>query len=169
MDTLQAIYTRRSIRRFTEQAVSDDDIHELLDAAMTAPSAGNAQPWEFVVVRQRAALEGIAQRHPYAAMAAKAPLAIVVCADTNREKYPGFWPQDCSAAIQNLLLAARAKGMGSVWTGVYPIEDRVKVFQEFFGLPAHVMPLGIVVLGYPDQPFTEQHRFDAAKVHQEKW
>lgn len=169
MNTLESIHSRRSIRRFTEQTITDEQLHTLLDAAMTAPSAGNAQPWEFIIVRSQEGREGIARRHPYAAMALKSQVCVAICGNTANEKYPGFWPQDCAAAIQNLLLAARDLGIGSVWTGVYPLEDRIKNFKEFFNLPEHVIPLGIVVLGYPDQPFTEHHRFDASKVHQETW
>lgn len=169
MNTLETIYSRRSIRRFTDEAISDEHLHEMLDAAMTAPSAGNAQPWEFIVVRSQEGRDGIARHNAYAAMALKAPMCIVVCGNTAQEKHPGFWPQDCAAAIQNLMLAARHLGIGTVWTGVHPVEDRVAAFKELFNLPEHVIPLGIVVLGHPDQPFTEHHRFDATKIHQEKW
>lgn len=169
MNTLETIHSRRSIRRFTDHPITDEQLHTLLDAAMTAPSAGNAQTWEFIIVRSQEGREGIARRHPYAAMALKAQVCIVVCGNTANEKHVGFWPQDCAAAIQNMLLAARDLDIGSVWTGVYPVEDRINSFKEFFNLPEHVIPLGIVALGHPDQPFTEHHRYDASKVHVEKW
>lgn len=169
MDIFEAIFTRRSIRKYTDALVSQEDITLLLSAAMSAPSAGNAQPWRFIVVQAQAQRDAIARLHPYAQMAPKAPLCIAVCADTQAEKYPGFWPQDCSAAIQNLMLAARGKGIGTVWTGIYPIADRVAAFQELFKLPEHIIPLGVVVVGYPDQPFTEHNRYDAQKVRFETW
>ena len=169
MDIFEAIFTRRSIRRYTQSPVSEEHIRQILDAAMSAPSAGNAQPWDFIVIRDAARRAGIAARHPYAAMATEAPVCIAVCADTTREKYPGFWPQDCSAAIQNMLLAARGLGLGTVWTGIYPIAERVSIFKEFLELPEAVIPLAVVVLGHPDQPFAEKHRYDPARVRQEKW
>jgi len=115
MDAIEAILTRRSIRRFRDEPVSDDLIETLLRAAMAAPSAGNQQPWHFVVIRDRETLDTTSTVHPYATMAAEAALAIVVCGDTTLEMHKGFWVQDCAAAIQNLLLAAHASGLGAVW------------------------------------------------------
>ncbi|MEG2172914.1 MAG: nitroreductase family protein [Desulfovibrionaceae bacterium] len=169
MDTFETIFTRRSIRSFTPQEISETDITHILSAAMSAPSAGNAQPWDFIVVRDQAGREAITQCTPYAGMAPQAPVCVIVCADTSREKYPGFWVQDCAAAMQNLLLAARAKDIGSVWIGIHPVEDRIATVKKLFGLPAQVMPLGIAVLGYSDQKFTEHNRYNAAKVHHETW
>lgn len=109
MDIFEALFTRRSIRKYTQEDVSDEDLNILLKAAMLAPSASNRQPWHFVVVRDPEVRAALAGRHPYAKMAADAPVVIVVCADLNEEKTPGFWVQDCSAATQNLMLAARQK------------------------------------------------------------
>lgn len=169
MNVFDAIFTRRSIRKYLPDPISQEDLDRILGAGMSAPSAGNSQPWRFIVVRDQAARQSIAELHPYAKMAAGAPLSVAVCADTQAEKYPGFWVQDCSAAIQNMLLAARGLGIGSVWTGIYPVQERVAAFAEFFRLPAHIVPLGIVVLGYADQPFTEHNRYDGRKVFEEKW
>lgn len=169
MDTFETIFTRRSIRKFTEQPVSEADIAEILDAAMSAPSAGNCQPWEFIVVREQAGRDAIGACSPYAGMASKAPVCIMVCADTSREKHAGFWVQDCSAAMQNLLLAARAKGIGSVWIGLHPVAERSHAAQKNFGLPEHVHVLGVAALGYTEQHFSKQQRYDEAKVHSEKW
>lgn len=169
MDIFEAIFTRRSIRAFTEQPISESDITAVLEAAMNAPSAGNCQPWEYIVVREQAGRDAIATCSPYAGMAPHAAVCIVVCADTSREKHAGFWVQDCAAAMQNLLLAARAKGIGSVWIGLHPVPERVLATQKAFALPEHVQPLGIAVLGYPTKEFYEQKRYDAAKVHNEKW
>ncbi len=169
MNTLESIFTRRSIRKFNDKAVSDTDVTTLLQAAMAAPSAGNAQPWRFIVVREKSTFENIAKLHPYAQMAKESSVCIVVCADLEAEKYPGFWVQDCSAAIQNILLAARDLNMGTVWTGVTPIAERAAAFKELFALPEHAEVLGIIVCGYTDQDFKSRETFDAGKIFQEKW
>lgn len=117
MDALDAIMTRRSVRRFSSEPVDDATVRALLGAAMQAPSAANEQPWQFVVIDDRGALDAIPSFSPYAASVRGAPLGILVCADTRSLPFPGFWVQDCSAAIQNLLLAAHALGLGAVWTG----------------------------------------------------
>lgn len=169
MDILTAIHTRRSVRAFTGERVAEEDVKALLDAAMIAPSAGNAQPWQFAVIDDRSLLEQIPAINPYAAAAKSAPLGILVCGDLQAEKYPGFWVQDCSAAIQNLLLAAVAKGLGTVWTGVHPIEERVTAFRALLGIPEHVVPLGFIVIGHPKAEQKAQSRFDEQKVHRNRW
>lgn len=102
-------------------------------------------------------------------MAPKSPVSVLVCGNLSKEKYAGFWVQDCSAAIQNMLLAARAYGIGTVWCGIHPIEERVAAFRKAFALPEHIVPLGLVVMGYSDQPFTERKVFDAQKIHYERF
>jgi nitroreductase len=169
MDTFTALHTRRSIRNFTDQAVSEEALHALLDAAMIAPSAGNAQPWQYIVVDDAAILRQVPDINPYAGMAPKAPVSIVVCGDLSAEKYQGFWVQDCSAAIQNMLLAATALGLGTVWTGIHPMRDRVSAFQQLLKLPEHIVPLGLIVIGHPAAPFEKKSRFDAAKIHHNFW
>lgn len=169
LETLQAIHTRRSIRRFQSEPVSAGIVEEILSAAMMAPSAGNEQPWQFVVITDRDLLDAVAVIHPYANMAAHAPLAILLCGDLSLEKYSGFWVQDCSAAMQNLLLAVHAKGLGAVWTGIYPVEDRVKKFRSCFSLPDHVIPLGLAVIGYADQNPESISRFRPDRVHHNTW
>ena len=169
MDTLEAILTRRSIRKFLPKAVSRAEIEELLQAAMAAPSAGNAQPWLFLVITDKAKLAQIPAIHPYAAMCPESAAGILVCSDPRIEKYAGFWPQDCSAATQNLLLAARARELGTVWCGIYPLEERMRAFRGVFGLPEAIMPFALVALGHADQPFGRRDRFDAARVHWETW
>ena len=169
MEALEAILTRRSIRTYKDEPVSDETIGTLLQAAMASPSAGNQQPWAFVVIRDRAVLDTIPAVHPYAPMAAGAPLAIVVCGDPSREKYKDFWVQDCAASTQNLLLAAHASGLGAVWCGVHPAEERVTAMRELLGLPAHVIPLSLVVLGIPEEAKGPADRFDASRVHYDRW
>lgn len=169
MDTIEAILTRRSVRSFTAEPVSPEVAQELLRAAMQAPSAGNQQPWQLVVLDERALLERVAAAHPYAPMAAHAPLAIVVCGDTRLERHTGYWVQDCSAAVQNLLLAAHARGLGAVWTGVYPRAERVQAFQDLLHLPPEVIPLAMVVLGHPSQAVPPADRFLPDRVHRNGW
>lgn len=169
MDALECLHSRHSVRQYTDEAVSDAEIKTMLDAAMIAPSAGNAQPWHFVVVRDRAMLNKVPAIHPYAGMAAHAPLGILVCGKLDEEKYPGFWVQDCSAATQNLLLAANALGLGAVWTGIYPVEERVAAFKKLFGLPESAVPLAFLVIGRPESAGQRRSRYSEAKVHLDKW
>ncbi len=169
MDVIEAIHTRRSIRKYTDQDVSEDQIRQLLEAAMMAPSAGNEQPWHFIVIRDKTTLEKVKDINPFAGMAPKAPVAVLVCADLSLEKYDGYWVQDCSAAVQNILLAAHGLGLGAVWTGVYPDKDRVPKFSELFQLPQQVIPLGLIVLGHPVSQPNSKSRFNPDRVHQETW
>lgn len=146
---MHEIFKRRSIRKYLDKPVAKEDIDDLLRAAMAAPSAGNEQPWEFIVVDDKNVLKKIADVQPYAKMLYEAPVAIVVCGDLNKEKHKGFWVQDCSAATQNILLEATDKGLGTVWIGVYPDDTRVKDISNIFGIPSNVIPLSIVAVGYP--------------------
>ena len=169
MDAMEAILTRRSVRKYTSQTVSDDLVKKLLEAAMAAPSAGNEQPWHFVVITDRAALDEIPKFHEYSQMLKEAPAAILVCGDETLEKYQGYWVQDCSAATENLLLAAHALGLGAVWLGVYPIEERVDATRVLLNLPAHVIPFAIIALGYPAEPTGPADRYDSSRVRHNTW
>ncbi len=169
MDVIEAIHTRRSIRKFQQKPVPDDLVHDLLAAAMSAPSAGNQQPWHFLVITDPQTLGKVPAINPYAAMAKGAPLGILICGDLELEKYPGYWVQDCSAAVQNLLLAAHGKGLGAVWTGIYPLNDRVEGFKKLCHLPEKVIPLALVVIGYPAQTLSAEDRFRADRVHRNNW
>ena len=169
MEALEAILTRRSIRRYTAQPVPDEVTRMLLEAAMSAPSAGNEQPWHFVLISERRLLDEIPRFHPYADMLREAPLAILVCGDLTLERYEGYWVEDCSAATQNLLLAAHASGLGAVWVGIHPEEDRVRRMRKLLDLPAHVIPLALVPIGYPGEHIPRAHRFDATRVHTNGW
>jgi len=169
MDTFDAIFSRRSVRQYTSKVVPDALVTELLKAAMAAPSAGNEQPWQFIVVRDRAILDEIPTFHPYSAMVKHASVAILVCGDLTLEKYKGFWVQDCSAATENLLLAATAKGLGAVWTAVYPMEDRVAGMRKLLNLPEHIMPLSLVPIGYPASLPSAADRFNVARIRRDRW
>lgn len=166
---MEAILARRSIRRYTDRPVPDQVIKELLEAAMSAPSAKDERPWHFVVVRDRKVLDEIPHHHPYAQMLKQAPVAIVVCADLRLDKCDGFWVQDCSAATENILIAAQAKGLGAVWVGIYPVEDRVRAMRRILGMPEHVVPLALVPIGYPAEHKPPANRYDTARIHYDRW
>jgi len=169
VELLEALKTRRSIRSYTNEPVTDEAVATLLQAAMMAPSAGNQQPWHFIVVRDEEKRKAIPSFHPYAKMAPEAPVIIVVCGDPEGKKWPDFWVQDCSAATQNLLLAARDLGLGSVWTGVYPDENRMQGARELFGIPSEIIPFAIIPIGWPQSGFKEMDRYNSSLVHQEAW
>ncbi|MBW2060394.1 MAG: nitroreductase family protein [Deltaproteobacteria bacterium] len=169
MDTIEAIKTRRSIRSWKDRPVPDNLVREILGAAMYAPSAVNRQPWQLVMITDRQLLDKIPEINPYAAIARKAPMGIMVCGDLHLDMYGGYWPLDCSALTQNLLLAAHAKGLGAVWTGVYPGEDRVQGFQRLLNLPQHVVPLALVLLGYPAESPGPEDRFREDRIHYNQW
>ncbi len=169
MDAYEAIMTRRSIRAYTAQAVSDELIKELLAAAMSAPSASNRQPWHFVAITERRQLDALTAILPYGQMLKQAPLAIVVCGDRERQPMEGYWVQDCSAATQNILLAAHAKGLGAVWLGVYPREERIQEISRLLGLPEQVSPLAVLSIGYPAEHKGPADRYDESRIHRDRW
>ena len=169
MDVIQAILGRRSIRAYTRDEVSEDTVKLLLHAAMSAPSAGNEQPWQFIVIRQRSLLDAIPSIHPYSNMLKQAALGIAVCGDLSREVYKGFWVQDCAAATQNMLIAAHGLGLGAVWLGFHPIEERVAGLRRLLSIPDHIIPLGIVSIGWPAEQKPPAMRYDEERVHREKW
>ena len=168
MDALEAILSRRSVRRYTQESIPEETLRGLLEAAMSAPSAGNGQPWHFIVIKDRRILNEIPKFHPYSHMIKEAPVAILVCGDLKLES-KGFWVQDCSAATQNLLLAAHAKGLGAVWLGVYPLEERIRGFRKLLNLPEEIMPLALISIGYPAEKALRANRYDPSKVHYNKW
>ena len=153
---VENIMTRTSIRQYTDQPISADTIEALLRAGMAAPTAVNKQPWHFVAVTDKDKLAQLATANPNAGMTAKAPLAIIVCGDMQKTlegQGRAFWIQDCSAATENILLAAHALGLGGVWTGLYPNDERVAAVREILKAPEYIVPLCAIVLGYPaEQP-----------------
>lgn len=169
MEALEAIHTRRSVRKYQVDSIPEDLVQKILAAAMGAPSACNAQPWHFVVITDRKLLEAIPQVNAYAAMAVHAPLAILVCGDLTLEISPGYWIVDCAAAVQNLLLAAHAVGLGAVWTGVCPREERIEGFRRLLNLPEHVVPHSLIVLGYPAEQPAPEDRFRPERIHRNGW
>jgi nitroreductase len=169
MELFEAIYSRRSIRKYQDRSVSSETINRILGAAMMAPSAGDDRPWHFIVVEGSEAVGSIQSALPHAEMAKGAPLAIVVCADTQVEKFPNNWMLDCAAATENLLLAAHGLGLGAVWVAIYSFDDFVAGARKHFSIPDTVEPLALVVLGYPAESVANEDRFDASRVHKGKW
>lgn len=163
------VLLRRSIRAFTAEPVGDEQVGRLLRAAMAAPSAGNQQPWRFVVVTDRAVLAEIPTVHPYARMLDHAPLAIVVCGVEESLRWPQFWAQDCAAAVENVLIEAVLLELGAVWLGVYPLEERVAGLRRLLGVPAEVVPFAVVAVGHPTAAKAPAERYQAEWVHRERW
>ncbi len=168
-DTLTAIFTRRSIRKFSSAPVSREFQKILLCAAMAAPASENVRNQRFIVITDRNILDVLPSLHPSAEPAREAPLAILVCCDTSYPQQTVFWPQDCAAAIENIMLAARAVGLGTLWCGIHPMELREKAFMKAFKLPGMIRPAGLLLIGYPLQTFFEEDRYSSRFVHANQW
>jgi nitroreductase len=166
-DLLDLMYTRRSVREYTEEPVTDEQVEAMLKAAMAAPSARNLQPWRFVTVRKRKLLDKLTTVHKYAYMLEKAPMAIVVCGD--QEVSERHWVEDTCAATQNLLLAATALGLGGVWISVYPKKKCQKYVRELLDIPEHVGVLCLVAVGHPAEEEKPHTQYDPKYVHQDGW
>ena len=169
METLEAIYTRRSVREFTSDPISEADVHDLLRAGMQAPSARNEQPWHFILIDDTELLHAIPKFHPASQMLLDAPLAILVCSDRKLELKRASWLADCSAATQNILLAAHAKGLGGVWLGIFPDADRVMGMQSLLGMPKDIRPVALVAVGHPASIPEPVDRFKPERVHRNRW
>ena len=163
---LELIKKRRSIRQYTGEPVSDTDIKALLEAAMAAPSANDLRPWEFVVVRRLDLRQRLADMKQWSYMCTDAPLVFVVCGD---EQGSGHWVEDASAATENLLLAAVALDLGAVWVAVYPDQPREQYVKEALGIPAKLRILCLVPLGHPAESKPPYTKYDAAKVHYDRY
>jgi len=169
MDTIKAIMTRRSIRRFKDRPVDEKSIAILLQAAMQAPSASNRQPWHFIVITERGLLSAIPEFHPHAKMLFQTPAAIMICGDIRIEESIEYINTDCSAATQNLLLAAHDLGLGAVWLGIYPRERRVAEIRKLLGIPRTITPIALVALGYAAEEKEPEERFQPKRVHRNRW
>lgn len=166
---IENIMTRMSVRSYTDRQVSTDTVEVLLRAAMAAPTAVNKQPWHFFVVRDEKLRNAIADSLEYGKHALReASVAIVVAGDSTRflegEEASGFWVEDCSAAAENLLLAAHSMGLGAVWCGVYPISERVNMLRKILGAGDNIVPMCIIPVGYPSGENTPKDKWDTAKV-----
>lgn len=169
METLKAIMERRSTRSYRDGIIDDATVKELLKAAMYAPSANNRQPWHFIIVEDEKLLSVVPEIHQYAQMADKASMGIIVCGDLELEPEPGYLAVNCAAATQNMLLAAHDRGLGSVWIGIYPRQQRMDDFKKHFGLPAHILPISYVVLGYAASSKKAPERFLPGRIHKNGW
>jgi len=166
---METILRRRSIRRYTDKPVPDDVLKELLKAAMAAPSAGNEQPWHFILIKDRGILDQIPTVHPYSQMVMEAPVAILVCGDLEMAVHGEMWVQDCSAATENLLIAVQARHLGAVWLGVYPREERVKGLKRLLGIPENIIPFSLVPVGYPAEKKPPSNRYKESRIHFDRW
>lgn len=166
---MQEIFIRRSVRTYKDIPVEREKIDKLLRAAMQAPSAGNQQPWEFIVVQNKDLLNKLSGISPYSKMVTKAPLAIVLLANKNNMRFSENWQQDMGAATENLLLEAAHLGLGGVWLGVAPVEDRMNAVKKIFNLPENIFPFAVVPIGYPEAEQRFIDRYDASRVHYDKY
>lgn len=170
---IENILTRTSIRQYQpDRSIGRDTVDLLLRAAMSAPTAVNKQPWAFVVIDSRKSLDSLADVLPYAKMLRQAPLAVVTCGDLSKAlegEAREFWIQDVSAATENLLLAAHALGLGAVWTGVYPSAERTQAVQERLGMPANIIPLAVVPIGYPAHEGEPKDKYKTDNIHFGRW
>lgn len=168
---MKEIFERRSIRKFTEEPVTDADLELILRAAMRAPSACNEQPWEFIIIRDRETMKKIQKFQRFSQPLNTANCAIVICGNRKLQKFAeyDFWIQDCSAAAQNMLLEIQHIGLGAVWMGLHPIPLWTSKCQEVLELPEHVIPLGIFAMGHPDQQPEPMDTFMPERIHYEKW
>lgn len=176
VDSVDAVYdnimSRTSVRSYADRPVEKEKIEKMLHAGMAAPTAMNRQPWHFIVVDDRALLDAIAKATPNAGMAKKAPLAIVVCGDKNKFAEGGareMWSQDVSAATENILLQAHAMGLGAVWTGTFPSEERMKAVTTLLNMPSNLIPFCTIVVGYPDGDVTPKDKWNEQNVSYNKF
>jgi nitroreductase len=169
MEALEAILSRRSIRKYTDKPVSDENLKPLLKAAMSAPSANNKQPWHYVIIKERETLDKIAEFHRHGKMLRQAQAAILVCGEEKLAGYHEHMIQDCSAATANMLIAAHAINLGAVWVGIYPWEDRITFFRDLFGIPDQVKPIALISLGYPAEEKPSSDRYNPDRVHYDGW
>jgi nitroreductase len=165
-ERLDIIFSRRSIRKYTDQPVSEQDLTSLLEAGMAAPSASNRKPWHFVAVTDRARLRALADQHPYGKMLADAAVAIVVCGDPGISEW---WVQDCSAATENILIAAAGLGLGGVWLGCHNRPEREQAVRDVLRIPERIGVLNILSIGHPAEDKEARTQHDPARVHDNSW
>ena len=166
---MSLIFKRHSVRRFRDEKVSDEKIENLLKAGMQAPSACNAQPWEFIVVSKAEDKQAISEMHQFAKPAANASHLIITLGNLNESKVHGMIEQDLGACNENILLQATREGLGAVWLGFHPIEDRVLKLKEYLDIPDYCIPFSVICVGYPAQDGEVKLRYDESKVHFDRY
>ena len=173
MEALEAILTRRSIRRYTDKPIEKETMETLIKAAMTAPTTINNRDWAFIVVQDRQILDQIIQNQDgNASMLAEAPAAVVICGDTKLalQRTVDYWVQDCCLAAENFMIAAHAMGLGTVYLGTYPVQHRVDGLKKILNLPEHIIPLTVISVGYPAETKpAATDRFEPEKIHYDRW
>lgn len=169
MELFEALFTRRSIRRYSDRKIDQEIVDKIIHAGMYAPSAVNKQPWHFIVFKDSRSCEAITEVHPSSQMLKGAQTCILICFDESLQHDEGYGVIDCSAATQNMLLAAHAQGLGACWVGIYPRENRIEALKEIFGLPTGVIPFTVIALGYPDEQKEKPERIKPERIHQERW
>ena len=165
-ERLEIIFKRRSIRAYSDAPVCEEDIRGLLEAGMAAPSASNRKPWHFVVVTNRTKLRELAQHHPYGKMLAGAPLGIAVCGDPTLSDW---WVQDCSAATENILIAAAGLGLGAVWLGCHVRPEREQAVRNVLSIPDRIGVLSLLSIGHPAEKKDARTQYDSGRVHSNQW
>ena len=170
MELFEGLLSRRSIRKYTGEKIDEETIRSMIKAGMYAPSANNRRPWHFIIVDEKEIMNSIMKVHPYSSMLSEASHAIIVCGDEKLQNGPGYYVIDCSAATQNILLAAHALGFGAVWLGVEPRSERKSAINKIFGLPEHIHPVSIISIGVPVK-ISEKipSRFEPEKIRKNKW
>lgn len=171
MTPIENIMTRASVRQFTNRPIGKDTLETIVKAGMAAPTAVNKQPWDFVVVTERAVLDSLQAHHPYSNLAT-ATAAIIVCGNMEKAMEgdgQAYWIQDCSAATENILLAAHSLGLGAVWCGVYPMQERIAPVKETLKLPSYVTPLNIIAMGFPASEPQPKDKWNQSNVHYQQW
>ncbi len=169
MDILDAIFTRRSIRKYTGELITDSQLETILKAGFCAPSAHNKQPWHFLVIKDKEKIDKISNLHPYAKMAPSAGCVIIACGDKDIEDQTGFLVEDCSAAMQNILLAAHGIELGAVWCALHPIENITEKINEFFSIPENIIPVGMIVVGNKEKDRKPNDRYIKERIHFDQW
>jgi nitroreductase len=165
--SIDTILARRSVRKYTDRPIDKEQITALLEAAMAAPSSSNRKPWHYVVIRDSETLERLADAHPHGKMLAHAAAAIAVCGDTGIS--PDYWIQDCSASTENILIAVAAFGLGAVWLGCHPREERVTAIRKILDIPDRIGVLSLISIGHPAEEKEPRTQFDESRVHDERW
>jgi len=171
-ETLNTIFSRKSVRSFTGASIPKDTLDLIIKAGMAAPTARDTRPWQFVVVTDKETLARLAQDLPYCKMAKDAGAAVIVVGDLNKQHAGAdsdYWIMDCSAASLNILLAVESLGLGATWTAVYPNEDRIKPVRKILGLPEGMMPLNVIPIGVPTAPQKAKDKYQPERIHWEKW
>jgi nitroreductase len=166
---MEAILSRHSVRDFKPGEISAETLESLLHAGMSAPSAMHSSPWHFIAVTERDRLDGVAEIHPYASMSLGASAGILVCGEPEKEALADFFPQNCSAAVENILIAVSALGLGAVWVGLYPNKSHIENFSKYFNLPKNVVPFAWIPIGHPKVKAEQNNRLDSSLIHYNVW